>query len=356
MTKKTIKLTEKISSFCDAALIFSEANRRYFTDFPSSDGVLLVSEKETIFFTDSRYTQAAKEKLGEENVGDSHNIYESLTAIFNKNSIKKVAVENSYVTLGLFDTLQKKLPDVTFETSFLLNDAINELREIKDDDEIKKIERAQKITELAFNHILGFIEYGKTEKEIALELDFFMLKNGADALSFETIAVSGKNSAKPHGVPGNNKIEKGDFLTMDFGAAVDGYHSDMTRTVCVGKPSKQQREIYETVLDAQKKCLAVLKEGVLCADADKAARDIINTAGYKENFGHGTGHSVGVEIHEYPSLAPSSKSVLKAGNVVTVEPGIYLPGLFGVRIEDMALITKDGHKNLTSCPKELIIL
>lgn len=356
MTEKTKILNEKISSFCDAALIFSEANRRYFTDFPSSDGVLFVSGKETIFFTDSRYTEAAAQTIGAEFVRDSYNIYDTLNEIFNLNGIKKVAVENSFVSLAFFETLREKLPETEFETSAALCCAIDEMREIKTSAEVSKIVRAQQIAEVAFNHILGFISTDKTEKEVALELDYFMLKNGADALSFETIAVSGENSSKPHGVPGNKKIQAGDFVTLDFGAMVDGYHSDMTRTVCVGKPSKKQREVYNTVLDAQKKCLSVLKDGISCFDADKAARDVIVSAGYGENFGHGTGHGVGIEIHEYPSLSPKSKSVLKEGNVVTVEPGIYLPGLFGVRIEDMALITKDGHKNLTCSPKELIIL
>ena len=183
-----------------------------------------------------------------------------------------------------------------------------------------------------------------------------MLKNGAEAVSFETIAVSGKNSSMPHGVPTDKKIENGDFITMDFGAVYNGYHSDMTRTVIVGKPTEKQKEVYETVLKAQKSALEVLKNGVTGFDADKVARDIIENAGYKENFGHGTGHGVGIEIHESPNLSPYSKATLETGNVVTVEPGIYIPDEFGVRIEDMALITEDGYINLTSCEKELIIL
>ena len=203
---------------------------------------------------------------------------------------------------------------------------------------------------------MKFIKVGVTEKEIALELDFYMLSHGAEAVSFETIAVSGKNSSMPHGVPTDKKIENGDFITMDFGAVYNGYHSDMTRTVIVGEPTEKQKEVYETVLKAQTEALAVLKAGVSGVDADKAARDIIDAKGYKENFGHGTGHGVGIEIHESPNLSPYSKAILETGNIVTVEPGIYIPDEFGVRIEDMALITEDGYINLTSCEKELIIL
>ena len=183
-----------------------------------------------------------------------------------------------------------------------------------------------------------------------------MLKNGAECVSFETIAVSGKNSSMPHGVPCDKKIEKGDFITMDFGAVVEGYHSDMTRTVAVGEVSSKQAEVYKTVLDAQLKSLETLKAGVSCFDADAAARNIIENAGYGEYFGHGTGHGVGIEIHEAPRLSPKSDAILKAGDIVTVEPGIYLPDEFGVRIEDMAFITENGFENLTRTPKNLIIL
>ena len=180
--------------------------------------------------------------------------------------------------------------------------------------------------------------------------------NGADALSFETIAVSGKNSSKPHGVPSDKKIEKGDFITLDFGAVVDFYHSDMTRTVAVGEVSSKQAEVYETVLEAQLKSIEKIKAGEICNEVDKIARDIISSKGYGQNFGHGLGHGVGVEIHEAPSFNPSSKYILQEGNIVTVEPGIYLPGEFGVRIEDMGAVTKTGFDNFTKSEKKLIVL
>ena len=273
-----------------------------------------------------------------------------------KYSRKTVAVENHRLTLAEFDNLKEKLPSVQFVTTSALQNAIEEIRIVKSDSEIEKIKAAQRIAEEAFDHILTFIKEGMTEKEISLELDFYMLSHGADALSFETIAVAGKNSSMPHGVPGEYRVQKGDFITMDYGAVVDGYHSDMTRTVCLGEPTDKMREVYDTVLKAQLEGLRVLCDGITGSEADAAAREIIEKAGYGKNFGHGLGHGVGVEIHEAPRLSPKAPHTLKSGHVVTVEPGIYLPDEFGVRIEDMAVITENGHINLTSCPKELIIL
>ena len=237
-----------------------------------------------------------------------------------------------------------------------LDNMICALRAVKQPFEVEKIKAAQKIAEDAFSYICTFIKPGKTEREVALALDYYMLSHGAEALSFETIVVSGAKTSMPHGVPGKNRIQNGDFVTMDFGAVVGGYHSDMTRTVAVGSVTQKQKEVYETVLRAQNAVMDALRSGLSCAAADKVARDVIGKAGYGAYFTHSTGHGVGVEIHEYPSLAPHGKSVLTVGNVVTDEPGIYLPGEFGVRIEDMALITENGRENLTTAPKELIIL
>ena len=234
--------------------------------------------------------------------------------------------------------------------------AITSLRMIKSADEIALMKSAQEIAERAFTHILDFIKPGVTEREVSLELDYFMLRSGAEALSFETIAVSGVNSSMPHGVPSDKKIENGDFVTMDYGAVCGGYHSDMTRTVAVGNVSAEQKKVYDTVLKAQLAALEAMRPGVRCADADRAARDVIEAAGYGEFFGHGTGHGVGIEIHEEPRVSPTAVDILETGNVVTDEPGIYLPGQFGVRIEDMVLITENGFENLTKAPKELIVL
>lgn len=356
MNMFTDALSAALQGKADAALIFSEANRFYFTGFAASDGALLVTAADAVFYTDSRYTEAAVRKLGERYVRDSAKLYEDLNAEFTKQGIKTVALEADRLTLAEFAKLREKLPGTQFIADDTLTDTVNDLRSKKTDAEIEKISAAQRIAEAAFDYILGEIRPGVTEKEIGLKLDYYMLSHGADALSFETIAVSGVNSSLPHGVPSEKKIESGDFVTLDYGALKDGYHSDMTRTVAVGKVTDEQKLVYDTVLKAQLASLAVLKEGITGFDGDKAARDVIKAAGYGDYFGHGTGHGVGVEIHEFPRVSPACKAMLKAGNVVTAEPGIYLPGKFGVRIEDMALITKTGCINLTHCPKELIVL
>lgn len=340
----------------DGALIVSPEDRLYFTQFPSSDGYLLVSAEKAVFVTDSRYVEAAEKKA----VGcsvvlqttDSTQLFE----LFSEMHVTRVAVEASRMNLAQYARICNALEPMAVLADSTLDNLIAGLRSVKQPDEIEKIRAAQAITEQAFTHICDFIKPGKTEREVSLELDFFMLHHGAEALSFETIAVSGENGSMPHGVPGSRKIQAGDFVTMDFGAVVDGYHSDMTRTVAVGQVSDRQKEVYNVVLSAQKALLSALRPGLPCSEADKVARDVIEQAGYGAYFGHAAGHGVGVEIHEFPNLSPRSKSVLTVGNVVTDEPGIYLPGEFGVRIEDMAYITPDGCENLTASPKELIIL
>ena len=268
-----------------------------------------------------------------------------------------------FATTDITNEEQKqRLIDIFINSVYVYDDRLLVFLNYKDGercitfDEVECIKKAQAIAEEAFEYILTFIKPGVTEKQIALELDFYMLSHGAEALSFETIAVTGKKTSMPHGVPDDTVVESGDFITMDFGAVYKGYHSDMTRTVAVGSVSDEQRKIYENVLQAQKSALSLLRAGEACQKADAAARDIISNAGYGKFFGHGTGHGVGVEIHEEPNLSPNYESPLKVGNVVTVEPGIYLPGKFGVRIEDMALITEDGYENLTKTPKELIVI
>ena len=214
------------------------------------------------------------------------------------------------------------------------------------------MEKAQELTDKAFKYILGILSTDITENDVAAELEYFMRKNGAEDKSFETIAISAEKTSLPHGVPSNNKIKKG-FFTMDFGATIDGYHSDMTRTVCIGKADDEMKKLYNTVLESQLKALKFLKAGVNCKDADKVARDIIYKD-YKGYFGHSLGHSVGLEVHEMPALSPNCDRILVPGNIVTVEPGIYIPGKYGTRIEDMVLICENGIKNFTKSPKELI--
>lgn len=336
-------------------IFVSPENRRYLTGFESSDGFLLVTHDESVFLTDSRYIEAARNiASGCSEIMLMKRFSEDVPAAAAKLGIKKLYTEAEKLTVAQFrDICGAFACECEAEKA---DEAAQTLRRCKGEAEKKLILEAQSIAERAFDHILGFIREGVTEKEISLELDYFMLRNGAEALSFETIAVSGANSSMPHGVPGEKKIEKGDFITMDYGAVVNGYHSDMTRTVAVGGVSDKQAKIYETVLSAQLAALDAFAPGVPCAQADAAARSIIAEAGFGDNFGHGTGHGVGIEIHEAPSVSPRSKETLEIGDVVTSEPGIYIPGEFGVRIEDMAIITAEGCENLTKAPKSLIIL
>jgi len=237
-----------------------------------------------------------------------------------------------------------------------LESLVEELQMIKDQAEIEKIKKAVEIADQGFQFLIDFIKPGKSEKEVALELEFFMKRQGGEANAFDFIVASGKRGALPHGVASEKKIEIGDLVTIDFGTVYQGYHSDITRTLAVGEPSASLRDIYELVLTAQQKVIAEIKAGMDCFDADKIARDFIAEAGYKDNFGHGLGHGVGLEIHEAPRLSYTSKDVLKAGMVVTDEPGIYVSGLGGVRIEDDLLITESGCEVLNSATKELVIL
>lgn len=342
----------KLPKNVDGALIVSPENRRYFTGFNASDGFLFITKSGSVFLTDSRYIEAAKDKIICCEVEEQKGKLMDYAKRFN---CKVLAVEADRLTVTQLKNLRKALHGIKL-TTVGTDKIIDSFRAVKNEAEIENICKAQRIAEAAFDHILGFIKVGVTEKEVALELDHYMLSHGADSLSFETIAISGANTSKPHGVPTDKKIEHGDFVTMDYGAVVNGYHSDMTRTVAVGAASDEQKKIYKIVFEAQLAVLRVLKNGVKCSDADKAARDVITEAGYGEYFRHSTGHGVGIEIHEKPFISPKSTATLRSGNVVTDEPGIYIPGKFGVRIEDMALITKNGCKNLTKAPKELIII
>ncbi|MBQ6093020.1 MAG: aminopeptidase P family protein, partial [Clostridia bacterium] len=269
--------------------------------------------------------------------------------------VKKIMIEGERLSVARWQALKKALPDAVFDSE-ALDGIINGIRARKRGDEVEKIVKAQRIAEEALRLLLPQVKVGAVERELALELDTTMRRLGAQDVSFETILISGKETSKPHGVPSDKKIERGDFVTIDFGALYQGYHSDMTRTFAVGEVSDEMARIYDTVLQAQLAGLDALAPGKVCRDVDKVSRDLIAAAGFGDRFGHGLGHGVGVEIHEYPYLNPRCDAVLQPGNVVTVEPGIYIPGSCGVRIEDMALITEAGFENLAVYPKELIVL
>lgn len=354
------RLAELLPQGTDCAVITSEENLAYFLDFTASNGTLVICRDYSCFITDSRYIIAAEECLEgvvSECILQKGALSAVLKEVFSKHCVGTAAFEGTKISVVRANALQKSLPKtkLIFDGE-LDNTVLFKLRRFKSSDEIERIKRAQRITDEAFSHILSFIKEGVTEREIAFELERYMLSHGADALSFETIAVCGENGAKPHGVPGDRRVKKGDFVTMDFGAVVDFYHSDMTRTVCVGEPSDEMKKVYNIVLEAQLKAQSTAGVGVPCKAVDDAARSVISENGYGEYFGHSTGHGVGVEIHEEPCFSPSSKDICAVGDVITDEPGIYLPQKFGVRIEDMLIIGENGVQNITKSPKELIIL
>lgn len=346
----------KLPDNADCALITSDINRRYFTGMKSSAGLLAIFRNAAYLLIDFRYFEKACRTVSDCEVLEEKNIKEQLAELMKKHSAHTIAVESADMTLKRMAFFEKKFPEFEFIKNNELSDNIYELRTVKTADETAKIAAAQKIAEKAFDEVLNFIKPGVTEREISLSLDEYMLRNGAEALSFETIALAGKNTSMPHGTPSEYKVKSGDFVLMDFGAVYDGYHSDMTRTICVGKPSEKMEEVYGIVLNAQLKALETISAGISCAELDRTARDIINAAGFGENFGHALGHGVGLEIHEFPTASARSETILKENMIVTIEPGIYLPGEFGIRIEDFVAVTKNNCKNLTNSPKNLIIL
>ena len=342
----------------DAAIISSELNQRYLSGFNYTDGYVLIGRKKAYLLADFRYIEAAQASVKDfEVIMPNSSMITVLSELIGENRYKKVAIEDAELSCRMLESMREKMPD-DCELVFGASAMLTKQRMVKLPYEIERIAKAQAITDRAFEHILGFIRPDVTEIDVALELEFFMRSNGAEALAFDTIAVSGPSSSLPHGVPANVKLREG-FLTMDFGAKYDGYCSDMTRTVVIGRADEEIKKVYNTVLTAQKAALEQIKGGMLCKDADEIARSIIRDAGYGPAFGHSLGHGVGMFIHESPSLSPKAAqdSRLEAGNVVTVEPGIYLSGKYGCRIEDMIAINEDGSVlDFTKSPKELIEL
>lgn len=355
---KLKKLSIGLSNQYTAALISCEANLYYLTGFANSEGTLFVTRSKSYLLVDFRYAEAARKNVTNCEVVVYERYEESLAELLKKHGIKEVMVEASHTTLSSAQQLKKifSKTDCKLITNDMLDKLISNLRIIKSTDEIEKIEKAQRITEEAYLELLGMVKPGISESQLALELEFLMRKKGASGVSFDLITITGKKTSMPHGVPGQEIVSKGDFVTFDIGAVFEGYHSDMTRTVAVGEVSDEQRKIYDIVLEAQLTALAKVKAGMKASDVDKVARDVIESYGYGDYFKHSTGHGVGLDIHEQPFISSRSDKILSAGMVITVEPGIYLPDKFGVRIEDMVVVTADGCKNLASLPKELVVL
>lgn len=339
-----------------AALFTNEADCFYLSGFNKSEGMVLITCDSTILFVDFRYIEAARAVCDEIEVKLTSSFLKDIYECLKSESIKTVFVEGDTVTLNQQKTLSNAFDGICVSAELNLDRIVKDMRAVKGAYEISLIKSAQAITDRAFSYILDKIDVGKTEREIALDLEFFMRHEGSEGVAFDTICVSGKNSSKPHGVPSDKKIENGDFLTLDFGAVKGGYRSDMTRTVCVGEPDEKMITVYNTVLKAQTEAIKAVKSGVICKDIDKVARDIINGAGFEDCFGHGLGHSVGIDIHENPSFNARCEDITKPGMVITVEPGIYLENEFGVRIEDMIIVTENGCEDITKSKKELIVI
>ncbi len=343
----------------DAAVISSAVNQRYMTGFDFTDGYVLVTKNKCYVLADFRYIEAARAKVNSAEfdvIMPDTSMLICISSLLDENECRTVLFEDVTLSVAELERMKKML--VGKELIPGASKIADGLRLFKDEDEIEKIKKAQAITDAGFAHMLEVLTPDMTEIEAALELEFFMRRSGSEGIAFETIAVSGSASSLPHGVPRNVKLEKG-FFTMDFGAKYDGYCSDMTRTVVIGKADDDMKKLYNTVLKAQTAALDFIKEGIICKDADTVARDIINSAGYEGRFGHSLGHGVGMYIHESPRLsqAASPDQRLQRGHIVTVEPGIYIEGLYGCRIEDMVGIMPDGNVyNFTHSKKELIEL
>lgn len=339
-----------------ALLVTSEANRFYLTGFHSSAGAVLVTKEQAYFLIDFRYVEKAKSVVKSCKVQLSSNAVAEIAELLKQNGIKQLYVETETVSVAQLGQYKSAFEGVEILTEDTMDRLLEDMRACKSKAELDLIIAAQKLTDETFSYILERIEPGRSEKEIMLDMEFYMRKLGSEGVSFDFIVVSGKNSSLPHGVPTDKLVEVGDFITMDFGAVVGGYRSDMTRTVAVGAVSEEQRKVYDTVLAAQTASIDAIKAGLVCKEIDKIARDIIYGAGYEGCFGHGLGHSVGIEIHENPAFNTRCDKPLQVGTVMTVEPGIYLENKFGVRIEDMVYVTEQGCLNITNSPKQLIIL
>ena len=356
MIKERIIKLQEILNDNEAFLVSCGSNRFYLTGFNSSAGTVLITKVRAVFFIDFRYFEKAKAIVDSCEVvlydkGD-RGIFEFCKG----EKIKTIFVETADTSISRHKYLCELFEGINISTNNILDTSLNKMRAVKSELELGYIKQAQHLTEQTLDYILPRIHKGRTEREVMLDMEFFMRSQDAEGVSFDFIVVSGKNSSLPHGVPTDKQIQDGDFVTMDFGAIVNGYCSDMTRTVAVGNITDEQKLVYNTTLKAQLEAIKSIKAGAVCGDIDKIARDIIYDAGYKGCFGHSLGHSVGIDVHETPNLSPDNKAILKVGNVVTVEPGIYLENKFGVRIEDMVFVTENGCINLTGSKKELLIL
>lgn len=338
----------------DAFITENQTNRRYLSGFTGSAGWVIVSMDQATLLTDFRYVDQATEQAKAFTVKDTkRNTIPAIAAELKELNVKKLAFEKHLVTYNTYEDWKNAFEGVELVPT---SGFVEQLREIKDETELGLIKEAVRIADSAFSHILSFIKPGVRELDVALELEFYMRKMGASSSSFDIIVASGKRGALPHGAASEKVIQAGEMVTLDFGALYKGYVSDITRTVSVGEPDPKMKEIYDIVLRAQLNGVENVKAGMTGKEADALTRDIIRDAGYAEAYGHSTGHAIGLLVHETPTLSAASSAILKPGMVVTVEPGIYISDLGGIRIEDDVLITETGCEILTKSTKELLIL
>ena len=334
-------------------LLTSRYSRMYAAEFDIAEGYAIVSKDGARYFTDSRYIESAQNNIHDFEVIDfGRNLFGELNRAIADFGITTLGFEEAYLTVAELDSFTSKL-NAKFRP---VQERINAFRASKEPWELERMIKAQEITDRAFTEVCGRVREGMTEKELAAELIYCLYKNGGEGLSFDPIVVSGPNTSMPHGVPGDRKLQKGDFITLDFGVIYQGYCSDMTRTVALGYATEEMKKVYQTVLEAQLAGIAVSKAGVSGKAVDAAARDVIAAAGYGDFFGHGYGHSLGLEIHENPNCNLRNDGPIPENAVCSAEPGIYLPGKFGVRIEDVVIFEADGCRDITKSPKDLLIL
>ena len=349
------QLAERLPEYnLDAMLLVSEPGERYAVGF-QGEGCVLVTRNGTHYSTDGRYIEAARRQVAGAEVvliSREHSHLALARAYIQAHGLKRVGFESGAVSVSWYQRWQRELNCELIPAQDLLDG----LRASKDREELDAMLQAQKITDEAFGEILNYVRPGLTEQEVAARLVYELLRRGARKVSFDPIVAAGANGSMPHAVPGETVIQPGMFVTMDFGCIYDGYCSDMTRTVAVGRPTEEMERVYETVLAAQKAGIAAARAGISGQALDQAAREVIADAGYGDYFTHSFGHSLGLEIHESPNASPSETRLLPAGTVISAEPGIYLPGRFGVRIEDVLVLREDGCQDITQSPKNLIVL
>lgn len=350
-------IAAKLAAYGLDGMVITSAPGEFYAIGLRGEGLVLVSQEQCWYSTDSRYIEVVSNQVtGCEiaMVENGHSHHKIAAERILEHHLVKIGYEEEYLSVGEFQKMQKTFPD--FVEFVPASQLITELRACKDEDELAAMRKSQEITDRAFDAILNDIHPGVTEQEIAAKLVYYMLSFGAQNISFEPIVASGTNGSMPHAIPSAKKIQEGEFLTMDFGSLYNGYCSDMTRTVAVGEPTEEMRKVYETVKEAQLKCISMAKAGVIGADVHNAAEEVLKANGYGGKMGHGLGHSLGIEIHENPGFRKLNKNPMPLHAAVSVEPGIYLPGKFGVRIEDVVVLTEDGCEVLTKSPKELIVI